>query len=114
MHPFIGGEGGNSFSNYMSGGDFVRDAALQLNKTRRDRIEEGLGRKGATFVSITRGKKQVNVTTVYSEGARAVINLRDRRRGQVVDEPSAQEVDEITQPFYEKCIVFSDFVLFCF
>ena len=106
IHTHLGGQGENSLYTQLTNGDFVREAALQLNKTRRDRIEEGVGSKGATFVSITRGKKQVNVTTVYGVGAGAIITARDTRKGeteQLVDEPTAQEVDEITQPLYEQC-----------
>ena len=105
----MGGEGENSLYTFLTNSDFVREAALQLNKTRRDRLEEGVGSMGATFVSVTRGKKQVNVTTVYGIGAGAVVNVRDKQRTAVlgeVDTPSVQEVDEITAPLFEKCIDF--------
>ncbi|CAM6054311.1 unnamed protein product [Sphagnum tenellum] len=72
-----------------------------MTKTRRERIVEGVGSRGLTLVSVTRGSKQVNITTVYGVGAGAVVNVREEDKE--VDEPSLHELDEVTQPLYDTC-----------
>jgi len=49
---------------------------------------------------VTRGKKQVNVTTVYGVGAGAVVRVREDTKG-AVEEPTLDELNEVTQPLYD-------------
>jgi hypothetical protein len=87
---------------FVSNSEFARETALEMTKTRRERIVEGVGSRGLTWVSVTRGSKQVNITTVYGVGAGAVVNVREEDKE--VDEPSLHELDEVTQPLYDTCM----------
>jgi len=99
----MGGENGqNSLYTFVSNSEFARETALQLNKTRREKIEEGVGSEGITFVSVTRGKTQVNVTTVYGVGAGAVVRLREDDK--TMEEPTLQELSQVTQPLFDQCM----------
>jgi len=100
IHSHMGGESGqNSLYTFVSNSEFVRQSVMEVNRTRRERIEEGLGSRGITFVSVTKGKKQVNVTTQYGVGAGAVINVKEH--DDEVDNPSLNELHLIVDPFYE-------------
>jgi len=104
IHTHLGGESGqNSLYTFVSNSDFAKQAALELNKTRREHVEEAVGSGGITFVSVTRGKKQVNVTTAYGVGAGAVINVREETKGEAV-EPTTDELNEVTQPLYDQYV----------
>jgi hypothetical protein len=103
VHTHLGGESGqNSLYTFVSNSEFARETALELNKTRREKIVEGVGSRGLTWVSVTRGNKQVNITTGYGVGAGAVVNVREQDKQ--VDEPSLSELNEVTQPLYDTCM----------